>query len=172
MRIGELARRTGCKVETVRYYEREGLLAEPGRTDGNYRFYDATHLARLGFIRSCRTLEMSLTEIRALLAIKDGAGRDCGEVNMVLDAHIGHVADRIERLMALKSQLLALREQCGGAAAVERCGILRELTEAAAVSASGGTEGLCPSETSSPGGILPPGPPCRGCGENVCGKKG
>lgn len=140
MRIGELARRTGCKAETVRYYEREGLLAEPGRTDGNYRLYDASHLGRLSFIRNCRALEMSLAEIRALLAIKDGAGRDCGEVNTLLDAHIGHVADRLERLMALKAQLVALREQCGGVAAVERCGILRELTEAVSASASGGPE--------------------------------
>jgi Cd(II)/Pb(II)-responsive transcriptional regulator len=163
MRIGELAKRAGCQAETVRYYEREGLLPDPARTDGNYRSYNAEHLARLTFIRNCRALEMSLAEIRALLAIKDGAGRDCGEVGTVLAAHIGHVAERIGRLSALKTQLEALHEQCGGAEAVECCGILRELAEAApGPDASGGKEGCCPSltSTSPPGGILPPARPC------------
>ncbi len=127
MRIGELARQAGCKVETVRYYEREGLLAEPGRSGGNYRVYEGAHLERLAFIRNCRALEMSLEEIRALLRIRDGADPDCGAVNCLLEAHIGHVADRIARLEALQAELIALRETCRGIAAVERCGILREL---------------------------------------------
>lgn len=131
MRIGELARRTGCRPETVRFYEREGLLAEPARTDGNYRLYNAMHLARLTFIRNCRALEMGLPDIRALLDLKGGTGHDCGEVNTLLDAHIHHVAERIERLQALQAQLLSLREHCAGIASVEECGILRELTEPA-----------------------------------------
>ena len=129
MRIGELARRAGCQAETVRYYEREGLLPAPGRSDGNYRLYDGSHLARLTFIRNCRALEMSLTEIRALLAIKDGAAGDCGEVNAVLDAHIGHVTERMGRLGALREQLVALRERCGGGDSVAHCGILRGLEQ-------------------------------------------
>ena len=127
MRIGELARRTGCKPDTVRYYEKEGLLAEPARTDGNYRLYDASHLARLTFIRNCRALEMNLDEIRALTALKDGAAGDCGEVNVLLDAHITRIAERIARLQALSDQLAALRQCCTGTTPVEQCGIMREL---------------------------------------------
>jgi len=168
MRIGELARRAGCQAETVRYYEREGLLPAPGRTDGNYRFYDAAHLARLTFIRNCRTLEMSLAEIRALLAIKDGAGRDCGEVNAVLEAHIGHVAERMDRLGALRDQLAALREQCGGLDSVERCGILRGLEQGEPCGAgdSHASAAACPLGRGQPGG-----PACPAGGGGVCGRK-
>ncbi len=130
MRIGELARRTGCRPDTIRYYEKEGLLAEPARSDGNYRLYDATHLARLTFIRNCRALEMNLGEIRALLALLDGAAGDCAEVRAVLDAHIGQITERIGRLQVLMAQLSALRDCCTGGSPVEQCGIIRELTTA------------------------------------------
>ncbi|MHC1788111.1 Cd(II)/Pb(II)-responsive transcriptional regulator [Solidesulfovibrio sp.] len=132
MRIGELARRSGCLPETVRYYEREGLLPKPERSEGNYRLYTEDHLSRLLFIRNCRALEMSLGEIRTLLAIKDGAGADCREVRALLEAHIGHVTERLARLGALRDQLAALRERCGGVTPVELCGILQGLTEAVA----------------------------------------
>lgn len=127
MRIGELARRSGCLPETVRYYEREGLLPRPERSDGNYRMYGEGALARLLFIRNCRALEMSLGEIRALLEVKDGHGSDCREVAALLDAHIGHVTERIGRLTALREQLAGLRERCGGVTPVDCCGILRGL---------------------------------------------
>lgn len=129
MRIGELARRAGCSVETVRYYEKEGLLPDPARSTGNYRLYGPAHLERLSFIRNCRTLEMTLGEIGELLTLKDRASQDCGEVNTLLDAHIGHVADRIARLQLLEAQLTALKGQCGKTQSVEHCGILRELAE-------------------------------------------
>ena len=127
MRIGELARRAGCGVDTVRYYEREGLLAAPGRGSGNYRMYGPADVARLTFIRNCRALEMSLAEIRALLALRDGEGRDCGEVAAVLTAHIGHVAERMARLEGLLAELTALRACCRGASPVAQCGILHGL---------------------------------------------
>ena len=128
MRIGELARRTGCRPDTVRYYEKEGLMPPPDRSDGNYRLYNATHLARLAFIRNCRALEMNLDEIRALLALTDGACPDCGEVSTLLETHIDHIAERIARLQDLQTQLRALRQRCTGARPVDQCGIIRELT--------------------------------------------
>lgn len=128
MRIGELAKRTGCQVETIRYYEREGLLHEPARSERNYRLYDGSHLERLSFIRNCRALEMSLREITTLLGIKDQSGQDCGEVNALLDDHIGHVADRIAKLQLLQAQLIALREQCRQTWSVTKCAILKELS--------------------------------------------
>jgi Cd(II)/Pb(II)-responsive transcriptional regulator len=132
MRIGELAKRSGCLPETVRYYEREGLLPSPERSEGNYRVYDDGHLSRLLFIRNCRALEMSLGEIRALLAVKDGAGVDCREVAALLEAHLGHVTERLARLTELRDQLVALRERCAGVTPVDCCGILQGLTETVA----------------------------------------
>ena len=113
MKIGELARVTGTPVETIRYYEREGLLAAPARTDGNFRIYEDTHAERLSFIRHCRSLDMSLDEIRILLRFKDAPGANCGDVNTLLDAHIVHVAARIRELRVLERQLKSLRAVLG-----------------------------------------------------------
>lgn len=129
MRIGELAGRTGCSVETIRYYERAGLLPEPERSAGNYRLYGGAHLERLAFIRNCRALEMSLDEIRALLDLKDRPDRDCGEVNILLEEHVAHVGQRIAELRRLEAQLIALRDHCRRTAPVAECAILRELAE-------------------------------------------
>ena len=129
MKIGELAKATGTQVETVRYYEREGLLPKPLRTEGNYRIYGPSHIERLSFIRHCRSLDMTLDEIRALLRFKDAPAADCGDVNSLLDEHIGHVADRIEELQGLAVQLRELRSQCRTARAGADCGILKGLSE-------------------------------------------
>ena len=75
MKIGELAAATGTPIETIRYYEREGLLPAPDRTVGNFRIYDETHLSRLEFVRHCRALDMNLDEIRVLLEFRAGSAR-------------------------------------------------------------------------------------------------
>lgn len=134
LRIGELAKSTGSPVETIRYYEREGLLPPPARSEGNYRLYGATHVERLKFIRHCRSLDMTLVEIRELLAFRDAPDESCGEVNALLDKHIGHVADRITELQGLEIQLRSLRHLCQHAQAIKDCGILHGLN-----SAEGGT---------------------------------
>ena len=130
MKIGELARATQTQVETIRFYEREGLLAQTARTDGNYRIYGQAHAERLAFIRHCRGLDMTLDEIRTLLRFKDAPTDNCGEVNTLLDEHIGHVAQRIRELRALERQLKGLRDQCSVAQDVSQCGILKELSVA------------------------------------------
>ena len=130
MKIGELAKATGTQVETVRYYEREGLLPTPLRTEGNYRIYGASHTERLSFIRHCRSLDMTLGEIRTLLGFKDAPEDNCEQVNALLDEHIGHVAQRIQELRALERQLKTLREQCQVTQAAAHCGILSELSAA------------------------------------------
>jgi len=130
MKIGDLSRLTQTQVETIRYYEREGLLPEPGRTEGNYRIYGEAHAVRLAFIRHCRGLDMTLDEIRQLLRFKDDPASDCGDVNALLDAHIGHVSDRIRELRALEKQLKSLRERCGETQPAANCGILSELSRA------------------------------------------
>jgi Cd(II)/Pb(II)-responsive transcriptional regulator len=129
MKIGDLAKQAGCGVETVRYYEREGLLPEPARSEGNYRLYGEAHVERLTFIRNCRALDMTHEEIRALLKFKDRGGQDCGDVDALLEAHIVHVAKRIDELQRLEAQLQALRDSCEQRQAVETCGILLGLTE-------------------------------------------
>lgn len=131
MKIGELAEATNTPVESVRFYEREALLPKPERTTGNYRIYGAEHVERLAFIRHCRSLDMALDEIRTLLRFKDSPAENCGEVNALLDAHIGHVADGIREFRALEKQLKTLREQCLVAQESRKCGILQVLSNAA-----------------------------------------
>lgn len=137
MKIGELAAKVGCLVETVRYYERSGMLPCPVRSAGNYRLYGAAHQERLTFIRHCRSLDMSLEEIRILLAIRDDPERDCGEVNTLLDNHVTEVANRIAQLGQLQSQLLSLRSACRTVSQVKSCGILQDLASEAGMLGAG-----------------------------------
>lgn len=127
MRIGDLAEATGTPVETIRFYEREGLIPPPRRADNNYRMYLPLHAERLAFIRQCRNLDMTLDEVRALLTLRDGPAEDCGEVNALLDEHIQHVAQRIRELRALEKNLKALQARCTSPHALAECGILQEL---------------------------------------------
>ena len=133
MKIAELAKAAHTQTETIRYYEREGLLPEASRTESNYRIYDNSHINRLAFIRHCRSLDMTLYEIRTLLHFKDEPCENCGEVNDLLDEHIGHVSTRIRELRVLERELKALREKCAiGRNAVD-CGILSGLEKAARI---------------------------------------
>ena len=131
MKNGDLAKATATPIESIRFYERAGLLPAVGRTDGNYRVYDDGHVQRLAFVRHCRSLDMTLDEIRVLLKFKDAPQDDCGAVNDLLDEHIGHVATRMRDLRELERQLKALRAQCRQGSPARECGILNELSEAA-----------------------------------------
>jgi Cd(II)/Pb(II)-responsive transcriptional regulator len=130
MRIGELAKATDTQVETIRYYEREALLPQPGRTEGNYRVYGPEHVERLSFIRYCRSLDMALNEIRALLRMKDSPPQDCSDINALVDEHIKHVAVRIRELKVLQRQLVELRTGCAGNGSVSECGVLSGIAQA------------------------------------------
>ena len=127
MTIGELARTTGYGIETIRYYEREGLLPKPGRTRGNYRRYGQEHADLLSFIRHCRSLDMALNEIRILLRFRSAPYENCSEVNALLDTHIGHVEERIAELRSLEGQLRTLRDECNSGRPSADCGILKGL---------------------------------------------
>ncbi|MET0335521.1 MAG: Cd(II)/Pb(II)-responsive transcriptional regulator [Rhizobacter sp.] len=140
MKIGDLSSASSTPIETIRYYEREGLLPAPARTQGNFRIYDAPHLERLQFIRYCRGLDMSLDEVRVLLRVKDAPSEECGDVDALLDEHIGHVSKRIKELKALEKELKALRQRCCGVQSTEQCGILDGLTQAAKSAAPAGKE--------------------------------
>ncbi|RZJ08823.1 MAG: Cd(II)/Pb(II)-responsive transcriptional regulator [Rubrivivax sp.] len=125
MRIGELARVTGTAVDTIRHYEREELLAPPPRTDAGYRVYGAADVDRLHFIRRCRSLDMNLAEVRALMALR--GGEHGSEAHALLDEHIGHVSARIAALLELEKELRALKARCSGDEPL--CGILQGLAE-------------------------------------------
>ena len=127
MKIGELAQVAQTTVETVRYYEKEGLLPETTRTAGNFRVYGPTHLERLRFIRNCRALDMSHGEIHILLGLADQPAEGCGAINAVFDQHMAHVDERIRELVHLKEQLALLRQCCQTERAVDACGILQGL---------------------------------------------
>jgi Cd(II)/Pb(II)-responsive transcriptional regulator len=128
MKIGELAQAVQTQVETIRYYEREGLLPQTPRSEGNYRIYGPEHVERLAFVRHCRSLDMTLDEIRTLLRFKDQPQTTCEEVNVLIDEHINHVATRIRELRQLDKQLKALRAQCSGIKEAANCGILAVLS--------------------------------------------
>ncbi len=130
MKIGALARCTGTAIETIRYYERVGLLPKAARSSGNYRVYDQTHAERLTFIRHCRALDLGLTEIRQLLHCKDAPTQNCGTVCCLLDAHIRQVKTRIETLQTLQTHLKTLRARCTGSKEAARCRILNQLAHA------------------------------------------
>lgn len=132
MKIGDMARAARTPVETIRYYEREGLLARAPRSVGNYRIYDAAHVERLNFIRHCRALDMTLAEIRELLRLQKASGDDCGEVDALIDEHIEHVTLRIRELRQLQRDLKALRERCAAPHDIAHCGILSGLAQAPA----------------------------------------
>lgn len=130
LKIGDLASASATPVDTIRYYEREGLLPAPARTAGNFRLYEASHLERLQFIRHCRGLDMSLDEVRTLLHYRDCPEADCGDVNALLDEHIAQVSRRIRELRSLERQLKALRQRCSVAQPSAHCGILAGLAQA------------------------------------------
>ena len=126
--IGRLAQATGCKVPTIRYYEKIGLLPEPLRSAGNTRLYGASHLARLGFIQHCRELGFPQAAIRELLELSDHPDQSCEAVTDIARAHLTDVNRRIARLVALKSELEGMIDNCSGGR-VEQCRIVEALAD-------------------------------------------
>ena len=131
MKIGELAKQCGLLPGTVRYYEKAGLMPFPARNDANYRHYGASHLERLRFIQHCRSLDMSLDEIRLLLDYRDRPDASCDGVSAIIDEHINHVARRIAELQQLEIQLRALKSRCTSIGGAQDCGILNALAGSA-----------------------------------------
>ena len=129
MRIGELAKLTGCQSETVRFYEQKGLLPPPLRSQANYRMYDASHAERLHFIRRCRSLGMSLNEVETLLGYQDQPERSCSGVDALVDHQLSEIDRQILELSRLRTELSSLRARCDSTRPAGQCAILRELTE-------------------------------------------
>ncbi|MDG2532549.1 helix-turn-helix domain-containing protein [Sphingomonas sp. HITSZ_GF] len=112
MKIGDLARATGTRVETIRYYEAEGLLPAPARNGGNYRIYESAHLDRLSFIRRSRDLGFTLDQVRALLRLADDRGAPCCAVDALAQAHVDAIDRKLADLQALRSELVLRLDAC------------------------------------------------------------
>jgi MerR family mercuric resistance operon transcriptional regulator len=110
--IGSLSKRTGCNVETIRYYERVRLLPAPGRSPGGYRLYGDQHLKRLTFIRRARALGFSIDEVRTLLRLAHERKRPCAEVRVVAAAHLEDVRAKIADLRAMERVLNETVAKC------------------------------------------------------------
>jgi MerR family mercuric resistance operon transcriptional regulator len=128
MRRGELAQRSGCNIETVRFYEKQGLLPAPPRTAGGHRDYAPEHLKRLTFIRRSRELGFTLEEILGLLGLVDGGDWTCAEVRAMTLEHLADVQSKIADLQKLALILGDLAAQCDGGA-VPECPIIDTLLE-------------------------------------------
>jgi len=127
--IGHAAALSGVSAPSIRFYEKEGLLAPGRRTANGYRGYSAADIHQLRFIRLCRAMDMSLQEVRALLDLDLGRQADCAAANATLQAHIDHVGQRLAELQVLQQDLLALRAGCDGRG--PRCRIIEVLHERA-----------------------------------------
>lgn len=124
LQIGELSKRTQCSIETIRYYERQGLLTRPRRSIGNFRLYSDAQIEDLEFILTCRALDMSLHDIRSLLRVRSTTEAPCGEVNDLLEVQIRQIRERLKVLRRLDKTLKALQQSCRANVQAKDCGIL------------------------------------------------
>ena len=132
MRIGELAKLSDLTVETIRFYESEGLIPKAERSLNNYRSYTESHLKRLLFIKHCRSLDMSLDEIRILTDVDARRNEDADRVHSMIAQHIHKIDQQIEDLKHLKQHLALLALCChGNHANGEPCGLIEGLTNQA-----------------------------------------
>jgi len=131
MKISDLSRATGVDVDTIRYYEKAGLLPAPAREANGYRDYGEHHLERLAFVRHCRGLDIPMADVKRLLDFVGGGRDGCGDIDALIDAQLLRVRARLKSLRALERQLAALRSSCDSDHATHECGILNELVAAA-----------------------------------------
>ena len=132
MRIGELSKSTGVDIDTIRFYEKSGLLPPPARSENGYRDYAHAHLERLAFIRHCRALDMSLADVTLLLnSLETRDPEALVKVDVLVAAQLGKVRARLQSMRALEAQLVALQKRCDRDHDHHACGILEELVSAA-----------------------------------------
>ncbi|GGB47480.1 MerR family transcriptional regulator [Roseibium aquae] len=127
--IGELSKRAGVKVPTIRYYEREGLIEEPVRTGGNQRRYSISDLERLSFLRHCRDLGLPMNAIRELIDLSQHPDRPCGDANRIATEQLSAVRARIAHLRQLETELERIVLSCSGDHAVADCNVLKAFAD-------------------------------------------
>lgn len=129
MKIGELAHRTGVPIDTVRYYERQGLLPPPQRLPSGYRSYRPDDVVRLRFVRRAKALGFTLEEIRELLALSGRREDDMGGLKAAAEHKLAHVEAKLAELVRIRDGLRTLIEACPGHGALDACPILHALDE-------------------------------------------
>ena len=125
--IGDVAKATGIKVPTIRFYEQEGLLPAPARTASGRRVYSDVEVRRVMFIRHARALGFELDDIRSLLDLSDKPDRPCDEADAIASRHLKEVEDRLRQLEALRSELTRIVRSCGGARVAGECRVIEAL---------------------------------------------
>ncbi len=128
MKISEMSKRSGCSIQAIRYYEKEGLITAPARTEGNFRLYGSEEIERLSFINNCRALDLSLSEIKHLLELQSLPSTPCETVNVMIDDHLNVIETRLADLQKLQSSLRKLRPRCNSKRSIDQCGILEALS--------------------------------------------
>ncbi|MDX7929240.1 MerR family transcriptional regulator [Acinetobacter baumannii] len=125
--IGKLSKKADVPIDTIRYYEKVGVLDRIQRSENNYRVYTDQTLADLLFIKHCRELDISLSDIKTLKEMKAQPKRACTEVDNLVNKYLIEVSEKIERLLLLKETLIDLKQHCSTDRTVDECGILKEL---------------------------------------------
>lgn len=125
--IGQLSKKADIPIDTIRYYEKVGVLDRIQRSENNYRIYTDQTLADLLFIKHCRELDISLCDIKTLKEMKAQPKRACTEVDNLVNKYLIEVSEKIERLLLLKETLIDLKQHCSTDRTVDECGILKEL---------------------------------------------
>ena len=128
LNIGDLAKATGTKVVTIRYYEQIGLLPIPSRTEGNYRTYNHAHMRRLRFIRRCRGLGFTLDQVRDLLCLSSQQNQECAEVDRITAQHLIEIEQKIADLIRLAEELRRISKCCKGKGLIADCRIIEALS--------------------------------------------
>jgi len=131
LKTSKLANKAGENKETIRFYEKKGLLSDPNRTDGGYRQYSQEDLERLVFIKNAKELGFSLSEIKELLAIADGDIYKCCDVRQIAESKLEYIDNQLKHLKKLKTTLTKLVTECQRAKTIENCPIIESLSKGA-----------------------------------------
>lgn len=130
MKIGELSKKTGLSIDTIRFYEQSGLIKSPNRTEGGYREFSKEIVTALEFIAHCRSLDIPIPEIKKLLKVRSGSARSCREANEVIEDQLAKLRARIRELKALEKNLAQLRSVCNQEMDPKDCLIIKSLQDA------------------------------------------
>lgn len=127
MKIGKLSKVSGCSIQTIRYYEKENLISNPNRSEGNFRLYDNNSLKELEFVKHCRSLDIPLSDIKRLIELKQSPEESCSSVNALIDDQLKLVNQRIIELKSLKRELQRMANSCSSNNSIDQCGIIKSL---------------------------------------------
>lgn len=127
MKIGELAKKTGLSIDSIRFYEKSGLIRSPERTESGYREFSKDAVSTVVFISHCRALDIPITEIKKLLYVRSSSAKSCREANLIIDNQLLKLRERIKSMKSLEKQLAQLQSICHQELDPKDCPILKSL---------------------------------------------